>query len=96
MSRAQIRPSSDFDRPRWAAPTMRVQYHYPVRYREIRGSYRVSIMFEAPAIVWGKDGRFWAFLHDFAPEAYDRILEDCRQATYDRRGESGQPFGGSR
>lgn len=93
MSRAQIHRSNDFDRPRWAAPSMQAQFHYPVRYRDIRGPYRLSIALEAPAIVWGKDGRFWAFLHDFTPEAYDRILEDCRQATHGRRGDFGRPFG---
>lgn len=89
MSRAQNRPSSDLDRPR----RMQVQFHHPVRYRDIRGPYRVSIALEAPAVVWGKGGRCWAFLHDFAHDAYDRILEDCRQATHDRRGEFGRPLG---
>lgn len=100
MSRQQIHGDGNFDRPSRRAypanPSMRIQFHAPVSYSAIRGAYHVSIQLEAPAIVWGKDGRCWAFLHDLEPRAVERILDDYRAATYDRRGEFGRPFGGGR
>lgn len=84
-SQVQIHGRSSFDRvPGIAAPrpAMTIQFHGPVCYENIRGRYHFSVQLEAPAIVWGRDGRCWAFLHD-----------DCRQAAADRRGVSARAFG---
>lgn len=100
MNRHQIHGDQDFDRPRHRAypanPSLRIQFHWPVRYGAIRGPYHLSIQLEAPAVVWGPHGKCWAFLHDFEPRAVDLILADYRTATYGRRGEFGRPFGGAR
>lgn len=100
MTRHQIHGDGDFDRARRRAypanPSMRIQFHAPVGYAAIRGPYCLSIQLEAPAVTWGKDGRCWAFLHDFDPRSVERILDDYRAATYDRRGEFWRPFGGGR
>lgn len=71
-----------------------VQFHAPVRFENIRGHFRFSFQLEAPSIVWGKNGHCWAFLHDFDARSIRLILDDCRQATYDRRGCSSNPFEG--
>ena len=93
---AQIHGRSSFDRsprtPGNASPSLRTQFHAPVHYENIQGKYGFSIQLEALAIVWGKSGRCWAFLHDFDARSIRLILDDCRQATYDRRGESANPF----
>lgn len=93
----QLHGDQDFDRPRRRAypanPELRVQFHDPVSYRHIRGPYRVSIQLEAPVIEWGTNGRCWAFLADFDDESLLRIMADFRQATDDRRGAFGRPFG---
>ncbi|GBG03807.1 hypothetical protein AZSI13_31340 [Azospira sp. I13] len=96
MSR-QIHGRTSFDRPPYlsgvARPSLRVQFHAPVRYENIRGPFQFSFQLEAPAIVWGRDGRCWAFLHDFDPRSVQIILERCREATYARRGMAACPFG---
>lgn len=100
MNRHQIHGDGDFDRPRHRAypanPSLRLQFHAPVKFSAIRGPYSLSIQLEAPAVTWGKDGRCWAFLHDFEPQAVAQILSQYRAAAYDRRGEFGWPFGGGR
>lgn len=94
-SQIQIHGRRTFDRapsslpPR---PAMSVQFHAPVRYENIRGRYHFSVQLEAPAIVWGKDGRCWAFLSDFDDRSVQLILDDCRQAVHDRRGASARIF----
>lgn len=100
MSAAQIHGAQAFDRPRRRAypanPSLQVQFHAPVRYSAIHGPYHLSVQLEAPAVVWGPNGRFWGFLHDFEPQAVALILADYRAASYERRGEFGRPFGGGR
>jgi hypothetical protein len=95
MSRHQIHGDRDFDRMPGqftARHSLSMQFHAPVRYENIRGTYQWSFQLEAPAIVWGKDGRFWAFFHDFDSRSVRLILDDCRQATFDRRGSLSNPF----
>lgn len=95
-SNVQIHGDRDFDRVSGAYPAMpelRTQFHEPVSYRHIRGPYHISTQLEAPAIVWGRNGRCWAFLHDFDDESLLRIMADYRHATDDRRGAFGRPFG---
>lgn len=72
----------------------RVQFHAPVRFENIRGPWRVSIAFEAPVIVWGHGERCFAFLADFDERSIRLILDECRQATYERRGAYMNPFSG--
>jgi hypothetical protein len=97
MSRQQIRGDRDFDRPPCrdypANPSLRIQFHAPVSYSAIRGTYRLSIQLEAPAVAWGANGRCWAFLHDFDVASVRLILDDYRQAAYERRGAFCNPFG---
>lgn len=97
MSRQQIHGRGAFDRPQslsgQARPALRLQFHAPVRFENIRGSWWFSYQLEAPAVVWGGDGRFWAFLHDFDLRSLQLIMERCREATYDRRGAYAHPFG---
>jgi hypothetical protein len=69
-----------------AAPLPRKQFLPPVSLRTIRGLYRFSIRLEAPTVEWGPGGRYWAYFHDFEPQAVDRILADCRNADHDRHG----------
>lgn len=83
MSRQQIHGQSR--RP------PRTQFHAPVRFENIRGPWRVSIAFEAPAITWN-DERCFAYLHDFDQRSLRLILDACRQATYERRGAYMNPF----
>lgn len=95
-SNAQIHGDRDFDRVGGAYPAMpelRTQFHEPVSYWHIRGPYHLSIQLEAPAVVWGRNGRCWAFLHSFDNKSLLRIIADYRNATEDRRGASGRPFG---
>lgn len=97
-SRQQIHGRGSFDHPEFlpgeASPARSIQFHAPVRFENIRGHFRFSFQLEAPAIVWGKNGHCWAFLHDFDARSIRLILDDCRQATYDRRGCSSNPFEG--
>jgi hypothetical protein len=74
------------------ANSMRIQFHAPVAYANIRGPYHISIGLEAPAVVWGRDGRCWAFLHDFDPRSVDQILSQYRGAAHQRRSQWGAPF----
>lgn len=96
MSRYQIRGRGSFDRPCHlpgdAQPSLQVQFHYPARFENIRGHWWFSHQLEAPAIVWGKNGRYWAFLHDFDARGIRLILDACRQATFERRGAYANPF----
>lgn len=95
MTRHQIHGDSDFDRipaSSPANPSLRMQFHAPVRYESIQGKYGFSIQLEALVITWGRTGRCWAFLHDFDARSIRLILDDCRQATYDRRGRFCNPF----
>ena len=62
------------------------QFHAPVRFQAIRGPFRTSIRLEAPTIEWGPSGQCWAYLHDFEPQAVERILADFRDVTCDRHG----------
>lgn len=98
MSRQQIHGRSAFDRPLYlhgdANPSLQIQFHAPVRYENIRPPFHFSFQLEAPAVVWGRHGRFWAFLHDFDERGIRLILEACRQATYERRGAYTNPFVG--
>ena len=95
-TRQQLHGTRSFDRsPAMRGtpdPSLRMQFHAPVRYENIRGHYWWSFQLEAPAVVWGRDGRFWAFVHDFDARSIRLILDDCRQATYDRRGGFANPF----
>lgn len=95
--RQQIHGRGTFDRPQFLPgeprPALRIQFHAPVRYENIRGPFQFSFQLEAPAIVWGRDGRCWAFLHDFDLRSIQIIMERCREATYDRRGMAAHPFG---
>lgn len=89
MVRHQIHGRSSFDRANSGIapnPAMSCQFHGPVRYENIRGRYHFSFQLEAPAIVWGRDGRYFAYLHDFDSRSLRLILDDCRQAVYQRRG----------
>ena len=94
--RTQIHGHRSFDRaatmPGLAVPSLRVQFHAPVRFDNIRGPFRFSFQLEAPAVTWGKDGRFWAFLHDFDARSVCIILDLCRAASYERRGGFATPF----
>lgn len=96
-SRQQIHGRSSFDRPGHLPgeprPALSIQFHQPVRFENIRGPWRFSYQLEAPAVVWGKNGRCWAFLHDFDLRSLQLILESCRSATFDRRGAYSHPFG---
>ena len=93
----QIHTRQAFDRPSHllgeARPALRVQFHFPVRFENIRGPWWFSYQLEAPAIVWGKNGRYWAFMHDFDQRSVQLILDCCRDATLDRRGIAANPFG---
>lgn len=96
-SRNQIHGRGSFDRPEYlpgtARPALRNQFHAPVRFENIRGPWWFSYQLEAPAIVWGKDGGCWAFLHDLDLRSVQIVLARCREATYDRRGSYAHPFG---
>jgi len=85
---AQIRRECEFDRPRARRtapyPALRVQFHPPVSYEQIRGPFYFSIQLEAPAIVWGNSGNCFAFLHDFDDRSVARILSEYRRVTADR------------
>ncbi len=95
MSRQQIHPQDAFDRPALLRDErMRVQFHAPVRFENIRPPFHFSFQLEAPAVVWGRNDRCWAFLHDFDERSIGRILEECRRVTYERRGAYANPFGG--
>lgn len=87
-SRTQIRRDCEFDRPRARRtppyPGLRVQFHAPVRYEQIRGPFHLSIQLEAPAVVWGNNGNCFAFLHDFDERAVARILAEYRRVTAER------------
>lgn len=94
MSRQQIHGRGAFDHPGFgeAQPSLQIQFHAPVRYENIRPPFHFSFQLEAPAVVWGRNGRFWAFLHDFDDRSIRLILDACRQATYERRGAYTNPF----
>lgn len=87
MTRHQIHHGQD-RRP------SRVQFHAPVRFENIRGSWRVSIALEAPVIVWGANERCFAFLADFDMRSQQLLMDCFRQATYERRGAYANPFAG--
>lgn len=95
--RHQLHGRGSFDRPQFlpgeVRPALRIQFHAPVRYENIRGPFQFSFQLEAPAIVWGNQGRCWAFLHDFDLRSIQLILERCREVTYERRGLFASPFG---
>ena len=97
MARNQIHGGRAFDRPRGRLstdrPELRIQFHGPVRFENIRGPWWFSFQLEAPAVVWGTNGRCWAFLHDFDTRSLDLIMDCCRAATCDRRGIAAYPFG---
>lgn len=97
MARNQIHGRSAFDRhdflPGSPNPSLRIQFHAPVRFENIRGPWQFSFQLEAPAVVWGHGGRCWAFLHDFDLRSLQRVMEQCRAATFDRRGAYARPFG---
>ena len=97
MSRHQIHGRNAFDRPSYLPgeprPALRDQFHAPVRFENIRGPWWFSYQLEAPAVVWGKNGSRWAFLHDFDLRSLQLIMDCCRAATYDRRGIAAYPFG---
>lgn len=93
-SRQQIHGRGSFDRPDFlVGESMQIQFHAPVRWENIRPPFRFSFQLEAPAVVWGRKGQCWAFLHDFDQRALSLILDSCRQATYERRGAYSNPFG---
>lgn len=96
-SRQQIHGRNAFDRPGYLpgepCPALRIQFHAPVRFENIRGLWWFSFQLEAPAVVWGRNGRCWAFLHDFDIRSLQLIMERCRDATFDRRGAYAHPFG---
>lgn len=95
MSRQQIHARGAFDRSTFLGnERMRIQFHVPVRFENIRPPFHFSFQFEAPAVVWGRNDRCWAFLHDFDEQAISRILEECRRVTYQRRGAYMNPFAG--
>jgi hypothetical protein len=97
MSRQQIHGPRAFDRPAClpgpARPSLQIQFHAPVRFENIRGQFHFSYQLEAPAVVWGSNGRCWAYLHDFDARSLSVIMDHCREATFDRRGAYGRPFG---
>lgn len=96
-SRQQIHGRSSFDRPCFlpgnARPALGIQFHSPVRFENIRGPWWFSYQLEAPAVVWGKNGSSFAYLHDFDLRSLQLIMECCRASTYDRRGIAAYPFG---
>lgn len=69
-----------------ADPQFSRQCRAHVIFQAIRGPFRTSIRLEAPTIEWGPNGRYWAYYHDFEPQAVAQILADCRNANHDRRG----------
>lgn len=95
--RHQLHGRGSFDRPRFLPgeprPSLRIQFHAPVRFENIRGPFHFSFQLESPAVVWGRDGRCWAFLHDFDQRSVQAILDHCRSVTHDRRGAFAYPFG---
>ena len=94
MPRQQIHGRDAFDRPVFGGsqPSLQIQFHAPVRYGNIRPPFHFSFQLEAPAVVWGKNGRCWAFLHDFDERSIHLILDACRQAAFERRGAYANPF----
>lgn len=74
------------------APTLRLQFHWPVHFNAIRGPFGFSLALESPAIYWGRGGRCFAFLHDLTPEALERVMGLCAEATDARR----RPWGAAR
>lgn len=66
-------------------PILHLQFHWPVHFNAIRGQFGFSIALESPVIYWGRGGRCFAFLHDLTPEALDRVMEMCAEATDARR-----------
>lgn len=94
MSHQKIHGRAAFDRPCFGGgqPSLQIQFHAPVRYENIRPPFQFSFQLEAPAVVWGSNGRCWAFLHDFDGRSVSLILDACRQATFDRRGAFMSPF----
>lgn len=96
-SRHQIHGRGAFDRPEFLRQgALQIQFHAPVRWENIRPPFRISAQLEAPIIVWGRDDRCWAFLHDFDERGIRLILDACRQATFERRGPYANPFSGGR
>lgn len=73
---------------------MQIQFHAPVRWEHIRRPFHFTFQLEAPAVVWGRNGNCWAFLHDFDERGVRLILDACRQATFERRGNYANPFAG--
>lgn len=71
----------------------RVQFHAPVRFENIRGPWRVSIAFESPVIVWGNGERCFCYMHDLDERSLRLVMDECRYATYERRGDYASPFG---
>ncbi len=55
----------------------------PVTASMIRGEYFMSQDLAWPAVVW-RGGRCWAYLHDLAPAALQRIMERLRETELDR------------
>ena len=68
-----------------SAPTLQVNIPYPVHRDDIRGRYSFVAGAEAPAICWGRDGRYWAWLHDLADDALFTVLGACQAAVDGRR-----------
>lgn len=62
-------------------PTLRVQFHGPVPFRAIRGQFGFGVALESPVIYWGRSGCCFAYLHDLTPEALDRVMQMCAEAT---------------
>lgn len=96
MSRQQLHGPRAFYRPEFLSgepsPSLRIQFHAPVRFENIRGKFHFSFQLESPTVVWGHNGRCWAFLHDFDPRSLRLIMDRCRDATIDRRGAYAHPF----
>lgn len=67
------------------APTMQVNIPYPVHREDIRGRWQLVAGAEAPAICWGRDGRYWAWLHDLADDALMMVLGAWQAAAEGRR-----------
>lgn len=94
MARHQIHGRGSFDRPHYLRQALQLQFHAPVHWENIRPPFRISVALEAPVVVWGRDDRCWAFLHDFDERAIRLIIDACRQATLERRGACAHPFDG--
>ena len=61
-------------------PRLRVQFHFPVTLKNIRGEWFPSFLNGAFIVVWGRFNNCYAYLHDFDPVSMQILIEECRAA----------------